>query len=211
MYNFKKCNGEDIDNILDYINDYIKRDPNITITVGCDYIQGRRRTTYAIAIMFYDRFEKNGAHVVYYREIIKKIKNIEERLYKEVEYVYNLATYLDENLKSYNRMDIDEYERKKYKFHLLKCAGEYSNVAKFDEQAIIDNLYLSPTDLIDFKLVDIHVDFNPFEGKLSNKGNKNKSYIAYKSYVPWLRSLGFRTWSKPESHCASSMADYLLK
>ena len=48
--------------------------------------------------------------------------------------------------------------------------------------------------------------FNPFEGK----GHRNKSYIAYRNYVPWLRALGFRVWGKPASHAASSAADLLL-
>ena len=64
---------------------------------------------------------------------------------------------------------------------------------------------------MEYKLVDIHVDFNPFEGKMNERGvAKNKSYIAYKSFTPWLKGLGFRVWSKPMSPASSSAADLLL-
>jgi predicted RNase H-related nuclease YkuK (DUF458 family) len=66
--------------------------------------------------------------------------------------------------------------------------------------------------MIDFRLVDLHVDFNPVEGNINDRGvSKNKSYFAYKAYVPWLRGMGFRTWAKPLSHAATTAADLLLK
>jgi predicted RNase H-related nuclease YkuK (DUF458 family) len=73
-------------------------------------------------------------------------------------------------------------------------------------------LFLTPADLVEHRMVDIHVDFNPFEGSLNEKGmHKNKSYSAYKSYVPWLRGMGFRTWAKPQSPASTSAADLLLQ
>ncbi len=41
--------------------------------------------------------------------------------------------------------------------------------------------------------------------------SKNKSYTAYKSYVPWLRGMGFRTWAKPLAFGATTAADLLLQ
>jgi hypothetical protein len=73
------------------------------------------------------------------------------------------------------------------------------------------NISILPSDEIDFRLVDIHMDFNPFEGTINEKGiRKNKSYEAYKAYDPWLRGLGFRTWAKPLSFASTSAADLLL-
>ena len=72
-------------------------------------------------------------------------------------------------------------------------------------------LFLTPSDMIEYRTVDLHVDFNPFQGSLNEKGmHKNKSYTAYKSYVPWLRGMGFRTWAKPMSFASTSAADLLL-
>lgn len=209
---FRKTNGKRIDNVIDYIHDIVDIDPNVTITVGCDSVQMRRRTTYCITIMMYDTLIRNGAHVIYFKESVKKIKDNNQRLGKEATYVYEVAEFLNKNLSDfYKRNDITEYEMKKYKYHLMKCSGKYSNLSKYDEERFINNISLLPSDIIDWKLVDIHVDFNPFTGITSEGGIKNKSYIAYKSYVPWLRGIGYRTWSKPESYCASSAADYLLK
>jgi hypothetical protein len=65
---------------------------------------------------------------------------------------------------------------------------------------------------MDFKLVDLHIDFNPFEGNINEKGiSKNRSYVAYKSFAPWLRGLGFRTWAKPMAFASTSAADLLLQ
>ena len=61
------------------------------------------------------------------------------------------------------------------------------------------------------KVVDLHVDFNPFESSQYDKGHRNRSYVAYKSYVPWLRGLGFRVWAKPMGFASTSAADLLLK
>ena len=64
----------------------------------------------------------------------------------------------------------------------------------------------------DFKLVDIHIDFNPFEGKMDSRGySVNKSNVSYKSFVPWLRGMGYRVWAKPKAAASSSAADLLLQ
>lgn len=210
---FKKFNGQNIPDIIEYIREYINNDPSITISIGCDSIQKQRRTTYAITIVFHNKFVKNGAHVVFFRESCDKIKDNNERLYKEAQYLYDVGMYLDDELsKYYTRQDIDDYERKKYKYHLLKCDGKYHNINSYDDDNIIKNINLDLSDTVNFRFVDIHVDFNPFEGKINEKGiRKNKSYLAYKSYVPWLRSLGFRVLAKPIAYASTSAADLLLQ
>ena len=63
-----------------------------------------------------------------------------------------------------------------------------------------------------YKLVDIHVDFNPFEGTINERGiSKNKSNLAYRSYVPWLRGMNYRVYAKPLAWGATSAADLLLQ
>ena len=123
------------------------------------------------------------------------------------------GTYLDKELSEfYVRQDLTENEIKRYKYHLLKCAGEYSNVETHHEDGVMTNLVITPLDRLQPRLVDLHVDFNPFEGNMNEKGvRKNKSYAAYKAYSPWLRGLGFRTWAKPMAFAATSAADLLLK
>lgn len=210
---FKRFGGEHIPDIIEYLKNYIENDPGVTITVGCDSIQKRRRTVYAITIMLYNGDLKRGAHVVFFRDSCPKIRDNNERLFKEAQYLHDIGVFLDGELqKFYQRGDLSDYERKRYKYHLLKCAGEYDHVPLHQEEAVMNALFLTPADMIDFRQVDIHVDFNPFEGKINEKGvHKNRSYTAYKSYVPWLKGMGFRVWSKPNSPASTSAADLLLQ
>ena len=210
---FKNFGGGYIPDIIEYLKEYIEKDPTVTISVGCDSIQRRRKTVYAITIMLYNTDIRRGAHVVFFRESCDKIRDNHERLHKEAQYVHDLGTYLDTELASfYTRKDLTEQEMKRYKYHLAKCNGEYGHVPAHQEEAVVRNLSLTGSDRLDYKLVDLHVDFNPFEGTINERGiSKNKSYVAYKSYVPWLRGLGFRTWAKPMAFGATSAADLLLQ
>jgi len=210
---FKKFGGDYIPDIVEYLREYIDKDPGVTISIGCDSIQKRRRTVYAITIMMYNTDLRKGAHVVFFRESCPKIRENNERLFKEAQYLHDLGVYLDGELSQfYQRKDLCDRERKRYKYHLLKCAGEYSHVPLHQDDSVMNALYLTPADLMDFRTIDIHVDFNPFEGSLNEKGiMKNKSYTAYKSYAPWLRGMGFRTWAKPVAFAATSAADLLLQ
>ena len=210
---FKKFGGEFIPDITQYLLDYLEEDPTVTITVGCDSIQARRKTIFAVTVMMHNTDIRRGAHVVFFRESCSKIRENLERLYKEAQYAHDVAMFLHEELEGkYKREDLSEFNLKKYKFHLMRCNGEYVHVPPHQEEAFINRIVLKQEDKIDFKLVDIHVDFNPKEGTPNGRGmTKNKSYAAYKSYTPWLRGLGFRTWAKPDSPASSSAADLLLQ
>lgn len=213
-HRFKKFGGEFIPDIVEYIKDYVSKFPNVTISVGCDSVQRKRKTTFAITVMLYNMDIRNGAHIVFYRENITKLRSDFERLNKEAQYVLEVGDFLQEELKPlYQRKDLNPFERKRYKYHVEKCEGGYSHVSRYDEDSVIRSLPLTEYDKsCEFNLIDLHVDFNPNEGLLDKKGNpKNRSNAAYKSYVPWLRSLGYRVWAKPLSHAASSAADLLLQ
>jgi predicted RNase H-related nuclease YkuK (DUF458 family) len=205
---FKKFGGEMIPDIIEYLKEIIEREPTSTISVGCDSIQVRRRTIYAVTIMSYNADVRNGAHVVFFRESCPKIRETQERLYKEAQYLHDVGTFINDELeKFYTRKDITDIERRKYKYHLLKSAGEFSETLLHNEEGVMNNLTLTEADRVEVKQIDLHVDFNPFPGST----NRNRSYIAYKSYVPWLRGLGFRVWCKPMGFASTSAADLLLK
>jgi predicted RNase H-related nuclease YkuK (DUF458 family) len=210
---FKSFGGNYIPDITEYLKEYIKKEPKVTIAVGCDSIQKRRKTVYAVTIMLYDADIKRGANVVFFRDSCQKIRDNHERLHKEAQYVHDVGTYIHNELESfYQRNDLSDNEMKRYKYHLAKCNGEYANVELHQEEAVMQNMILTSADKIDYKLVDLHVDFNPFEGTINERGvSKNKSYVAFKSYVPWLKGLGFRVFSKPCAFGATSAADLLLQ
>lgn len=209
---FKKFGGEQIPDVIEYIREIMEREPGSVVSVGCDSIQVRRRTIYAVTVMIYDTEVKKGAHVVFFRESCPKIRETQERLYKEAQFLHDVGTWINDELeKAGVTRDLPELEKRKYKYHLQKCAGEYANVELHNEEAVVRNLIMTDGDLMDTKVIDLHVDFNPFESSQYEKGHRNKSFIAYKSYVPWLRGLGYRVWAKPMAFAATSAADLLLK
>ena len=211
---FKKFGGEFIPDIIEYLRGYIQSNPNVTISIGCDSVQRRRKTIYAVTIMLYNVDFRNGAHLVFFRQNIQKVRDNFDRLQKEVEILQEVAEFLQTELEPfYKRSDLTLIEIKKYKFHLNKCNGDYDNLPLLNEYEFTRNINLIGHEMDqEFKLIDIHVDFNPFEGKSDSRGySVNKSNISYKSFVPWLRGMGYRVWAKPLSFASSSAADLLLK
>jgi len=209
-----KFEGEKINDIIEYLRFHIKKNPNITISVGCDSVQKKRKTMYACTVMMYDSDIRNGAHVVFFRENVSKIKDNHERLHREVQIAYDVAEFLNKELcEFYIRKDVNTFQRKLYKFHLMKCSGQYDMVKPQDIEKFVNSLILTESEIsMDYKLVDIHLDFNPKDSTLTNRGKStNKSNVAYRSYVPWLRGMNFRTWAKPMSYAATSAADILLQ
>lgn len=211
---FKKFDGEFIPDIVEYLKEYISREPSVTISVGCDSVQKKRKTLYAVTLMLYNQDIKNGAHVVFFRDNSPKIRDNFQRLSREVELALQIADFLEIELSPfYKRLDLTELERKKYKFHVAKCNGEFSNLSTFEETNITKGLFLTDIDIATtYKLIDVHLDFNYKEGKIDNRGySKNRSFMAYKAFVPYLRGNGYRVWVKPLSFASSSAADLLVQ
>jgi len=211
---FKKFDGEFIPDIVEYLKEYIQKEPTITISVGCDSVQKKRKTLYAVTLMLYNQDVKNGAHVVYFRDNSPKIRDNFQRLSREVELALQIADFLEIELTTfYKRLDLGEFERKKYKLHLSKCNGEYPHLSTFEETQITKGLFLTDSEInLKYKLIDVHLDFNYKEGKTDGRGySKNRSFIAYKAFVPYLRGNGYRVWVKPLSFASSSAADLLVQ
>jgi len=209
---FKKFGGDYISDVVEYLKGCIDKDPNVTISLGCDSIQRRRKTVYAITLMIYNQDIKNGAHVVFFRENVSKIRDNFERLHKEAQYVQEIGDFLHSKLEPfYTRKDLNELERRKYKYHVAKCNGEYQHVT--DDETVMKNMSLTDHEKsTNYKLIDLHLDFNPVEGKVDGRGfAKNRSNVSYKTYVPWLRGMNYRVWVKPAGHASTSAADLLLQ
>ncbi len=206
---FKKFDGEYITDIVEYIREYVEREPSVTISIGCDSIQRRRKTTYAVTIMMYDTDIRNGAHVVFFRESCPKIRDTNDRLDREAMLAYEVAEEIGKLIEPfYKRKDLSDQCRKQYKYHLSKCMGEYSQLASQNEMNVINHIIISDEDrAIDYKLFDIHLDFNPSPGITG----KNKSNGAYRRHTPWLKGVGYRVWCKPSAFASTSAADLLLK
>lgn len=107
MENFKKFGGEVIYDLGEYVRDYLIRHPDVKIFVGCDSEQFMKNTQYATVVVL--RHPNNGAHYVFFREKVKKIKDLYSRLWGEVERVLAMGEYLERELKdSYVKEDPNE-------------------------------------------------------------------------------------------------------
>jgi predicted RNase H-related nuclease YkuK (DUF458 family) len=95
---FKKFGGFMIDNIIDYINNYIKQGLDMRLFVGCDSHHRRKHTIYALTIVLYDIGMRDGAHVLFLRLQEKKEKDIFTRLLNETLYCLDVAEFLENNI-----------------------------------------------------------------------------------------------------------------
>jgi predicted RNase H-related nuclease YkuK (DUF458 family) len=205
---FRKYGGEKIGNLIEYVKNYIKKNPNVTISVGCDSSMKRKGILYATTIMFYDHTKRNGAHIIYSRKYINDKLDIFSRLYKEAEIIFELAEYLDENLKGFHkRQDLNDELHRTYKLHLDQIKGKFLNIDWYDEQLLLNSYTITNKDKeMQYKICDIHLDFNVIDDN-----GKNKSHNVFKIAVPWFKSAGYRVFCKPYSHASTSAADLLVK
>lgn len=108
---FKKSQGIEIPNVIDYINNYCRKGGDVRVTVGCDSKQKARTTLYSLVIMLYDESLHNGAHILYIKFQTNKEKDLFSRMMNEATYSLYLGLYLDENLNinkpNYKRNDYD--------------------------------------------------------------------------------------------------------
>jgi predicted RNase H-related nuclease YkuK (DUF458 family) len=113
---FKKFGGEVIENVTDYLKNYVNTGEDMRIIVGCDSQQKRRFTLYALTIVLYDQELHKGAHVIFMRIREKKERDLMRRLMNESLYALDLSEWLDNELK-------DDY--KIPKFGKCKYSGNY--------------------------------------------------------------------------------------
>jgi len=109
---FKKFGGEVIEDVTEYLKDYVKRGEDMRVIVGCDSQQKRRFTLYALTIVLYDEGLHNGAHVLFMRIREKKERDLVKRLMNESLYALDLAEWLDNQIKDY--YDMPKFGKCKY-------------------------------------------------------------------------------------------------
>lgn len=209
---FRTLEGAPIDDIAAYVHEAVSRNPMLTVSVGCDS-SPHRPATYVVTVMLYDASSRHGAHVVFYRESVDmRSGDLLGRLQREHEMAMSVAGELDARLSALGeRRDLTESERKRYKYHLLRCEGRFP-VDPADEAAVIESIHLTDAErAARYRAVDIHLDYNAAEATRDTRGlKKNKSNLSYRSWVPYLRSMGYRVFVKPSAFAASSAADFLL-
>lgn len=198
MKDFKLFGGRQIEDVGDYTLQYIKDNctehSEIIIYVGTDSKQLRKHTLYATAIAFYH--VGKGAHIIFRRKKVPKVKDLFTRLYNEVEMTRVVAEQLDARLKGkYHFRWTEEniwVEIGGVKAERLKDSGELQAlVNKYNE------------DLKHQRLITCDLDIN------SDK--MYKSSMVHDVGIGTLKGNGFRTRSKPNAWAASCAADLLCK
>jgi predicted RNase H-related nuclease YkuK (DUF458 family) len=96
MKKFRLYNGEVIDDIFEYMKEYLSLNPDVEIVVGTDSEQYNEYTTYVTVIGFIKPHK--GVHLVYTRNKIKKIKDLFSRLWNEIEYTRFIADNIEKNI-----------------------------------------------------------------------------------------------------------------
>lgn len=115
---FRTLYGKPIDNLIEYVRDYISTRDNVEILVGSDsQSYGNKKTVYGVVIALYTKGK--GAHVLCSRETVKMEKDLSTRLITEVWKSIEVAEYLKNNgLPKPKWIDIDLNPDPKYKSNI---------------------------------------------------------------------------------------------
>ena len=197
MKNFKLFGGHIIDDVGQYSRDYLEgidaSNDEVLIYVGTDSKQLRKDTMYATVIAFYHVFR--GAHIIYKRKRVPKVRDIFQRLYKEVEMTKEVAEYMHAELKgSY----VFKWNRENIRIELGK-----ERVHHMSEDALNKVVKIYNDKLEHEKLVTCDLDLNP--------NPYWKSNMVHDAGVGVIKAHGFRVRTKPESWAAMCAADLICK
>lgn len=93
---FRNFQGEKIDDVVGYVQDFIGTNPTCEIYVGADSQNYNTKTNYAVAICMYIR--GRGAHIIYAKETLPVVPNLFNRLWGEVERTILIASELRKHI-----------------------------------------------------------------------------------------------------------------
>jgi predicted RNase H-related nuclease YkuK (DUF458 family) len=123
-----------VNDVFGYINTIIKNKPEIKIYVGTDSQNGRRMTTYATVIVmhFNENDSGKGAHVLYSKEHLPKLRDRFTRLWGEVERSVEVSNMLRDGGITVKNIDLDFNEDPKYNSNtVLRSAVGYVESSGF--------------------------------------------------------------------------------
>ena len=121
---FRRLTDGKLVSLEKYVPNVLHQSPKSLIYIGCDSQVTRNKVIYATAIVF--RYT-NGAHILYNREKYPLVKDLWNRLWKEVEKSIEVAEFLRKkcNIRA-TRIDLDYNEDPKYPSNkLVKAAVGY--------------------------------------------------------------------------------------
>lgn len=190
---FKKVGGEFIEDLGQYLRDYLSKKPGERVYIGCDSVDLTTKIQYAVAVCMHNPEYGKGVHFVFYKETVPKTKlkygyakeedwHIDGRLWGEITRVEEVASYLEIELEGVlPRYTVGQLKKMGYEPHQIKH-------------------------------VDINIDVNP-EKYRKQKGvvKENKSNRQFDASVGFLSSQGYRVITKPDAWAASCAADMVCQ
>ncbi len=125
MRNFKKIGSSEEVNLLEYTRLMMEKYPNAKIYIGCDSQNFGPKTVYATTVVF--RHSNSGAHVIYRRESIPRVRDLWTKLWGELSRSIDVAGYLKvEGGIDIHQIDMDYNTNPKHKSNvILKTAVGY--------------------------------------------------------------------------------------
>jgi len=135
---FKTTEGIIVD-LLFHCNSILEKHETVDIYVGTDSINSKQFSTYCCVVAF--RYGNNGAHFIYSKSSIPKIKDRFKRLWNEVEVSMEVAEYLKLHNIKIKVIELDLNSDKKWMSNSVVgsgvgyCTGMgYKTTIKPDEQ-----------------------------------------------------------------------------
>jgi len=111
---FKKLRDRNSIDLVDYVRSYLIENPEVEILIGCDSQNHLNTTVYATVVALY--FPRNGAHVLYCKEITPIERTRQVRLMNEVWKSVEVAEKLRlADLPRAKYIDVDLNPDKRYK------------------------------------------------------------------------------------------------
>lgn len=122
---FKKIGTSENVEVLSYVKSVLEESPDMKIYVGCDSQSFSNKTVYVTTIVF--RNGKNGAHIIYRKESIPRVKDLWTKLWGELARAIDIAGYLKmEGGIEIHQIDMDYNTNPKHKSNIiLKTAVGY--------------------------------------------------------------------------------------
>jgi len=127
-------NGEKVE-VFEYTRTYVRAHPEVEVHIGCDSQNFQNHTVYVTAIVF--RYPRQGGHVIYRKEKVKKIDDLWTKLWGEIERSVFLANELNSLCQlRVAQIDLDYNSDPSYPSNkLLSAATGYAQSLGFSAKA----------------------------------------------------------------------------
>jgi predicted RNase H-related nuclease YkuK (DUF458 family) len=115
---FKKIGTDETVDLLSYVKIILEKYPETKIHVGCDSQSYSTKTNYVTTVVF--RYDKRGAHVIYRKETVPKVKDMWTKLWGELQRSIDIAGYLRiEGGINIHQIDLDYNNNPKHKSNMI--------------------------------------------------------------------------------------------